>query len=117
VPVTISDYPRYSHRGLLIDSSRHFLPVSSILSLVDSLSLSKINVLHWHIVDAESFPFDSQSEPDMVKGAYTSDLVYSAGDIKRVTAFAAERGVRVIFEVDVPGHAGMCYLKIYNVYM
>jgi hexosaminidase len=55
-PVSITDYPRFSHRGMMIDTARHYLSVESIRGVIDSLPMSKFNVLHWHTVDAESFP-------------------------------------------------------------
>lgn len=55
-PWYIHDAPRFPHRELLIDSSRHFLPVPALKQIIDSLPYAKINVLHWHIVDNQSFP-------------------------------------------------------------
>jgi hexosaminidase len=56
--VSITDKARFAHRGVLIDTARHFLPVSTILAFVDAMAMNKFNVLHWHTVDAESFPLD-----------------------------------------------------------
>jgi hexosaminidase len=67
--------------------------------------MNKFNKLHWHIVDSQSFPFDSSSEPELVKGAYTPKLIYSADDLTALNEYAHRRGVEIIFEVDVPGHA------------
>jgi hexosaminidase len=105
-PVAITgDAPRFAHRGLLIDTSRHYLPVSSILRIIDTLPMAKLNVLHWHTVDAESFPLQCPSAPDLVKGAYSPDLTYSMAELRSVTEYAKQRAVDVVFELDVPGHA------------
>eukprot|EP00602_Paraphysomonas_sp_CaronLab_P004172 CAMPEP_0185024066 /NCGR_PEP_ID=MMETSP1103-20130426/6975_1 /TAXON_ID=36769 /ORGANISM="Paraphysomonas bandaiensis, Strain Caron Lab Isolate" /LENGTH=505 /DNA_ID=CAMNT_0027556915 /DNA_START=40 /DNA_END=1557 /DNA_ORIENTATION=+ len=105
LPVDVSDDARFTHRGFMLDSSRHYLPVSEIQRMVDTLVMSKFNVLHWHMVDAQSFPVDTPSAPDLVKGAYSPKLTYSMDDISALTAYAADRGVRLLPEIDVPGHA------------
>ncbi len=70
VPLLVTDYARFSHRGLMIDSSRHYLSTGQIKRIIDALPMNKFNKLHWHIVDSQSFPFDSPSEPELVKGAF-----------------------------------------------
>ncbi|CAG9137353.1 unnamed protein product [Plutella xylostella] len=102
---TTSDYPRYSHRGLLVDTARHYLPVRDLELVVDALAVHKMNVLHWHLVDDQSFPYVSQRFPELsARGSFAPWLVYSAADIRRVVEHARARGVRVIAELDVPGH-------------
>lgn len=105
LPVLVNDNPRFSHRGLLIDSSRHYLSVAELKRLVDTLPMSKFNALHWHIVDAQSFPMDAPSAPLLVRGAYSAQATYSVADIEAVVQYGASRGVRVFLEIDVPGHA------------
>jgi hexosaminidase len=76
-PWYIKDAPRFPHRGVLIDTSRHFEPVETIEAVIDSLTYSKLNVLHWHLVDEQSFPFDSPSYPLLGRnGAYSPDERY-----------------------------------------
>jgi hexosaminidase len=104
-PVSISDNCRFTHRGLMVDSSRHYLPVNALERIIDTLPMNKFNVLHWHMVDAQSFPVDTPSAPQMIQGAYDSSLVYSMDDIKSLTQYAYDRGVRLLLEVDIPGHA------------
>jgi hexosaminidase len=55
-PISISDAPQYIWRALMIDTSRHFLPVSTIKRAIDAMMYSKLNLLHWHIVDEDAFP-------------------------------------------------------------
>jgi hexosaminidase len=80
--------------------------VSALLRQVDAMAASKLNVLHWHVVDAQSFPFQSASYPLLAeKGAYHPSAQYSADDVRGVVAYGAARGVRVMPEFDVPGHS------------
>jgi len=103
--VRINDYPRYPHRGILLDTSRHFVPVRDIKTTIDALAMNKMNVLHWHLVDAQSFPYDAPSAPEAVKGAYAPNLVYPHETVQEIVEYATSKGVRVSFELDVPGHA------------
>jgi hexosaminidase len=105
LPITIQDGPRFPWRGVLLDTANHYFPLSDVLRTVDALSMNKFNVLHWHIVDSYSFPFQSTSTPGLGKGAWTPDAVYSPQDVRTVRDYALERGVRVVLEVDMPGHA------------
>ncbi len=77
----VLDAPRFPHRGLLIDSSRHFLSVAKILRVVEAMSFAKLNVLHWHLVDAESFPLVVPEAPQLALGAYSNASVYSPSDV------------------------------------
>ena len=104
-PVSIQDKARYGHRGMLIDTSRHYLSVHEIERLIDILPMNKFNVLHWHTVDAESFPLKTPSEPTMIEGAYNAHMVYTMEELTYLHNFAHDRGVEIIFELDVPGHA------------
>ena len=105
IPIWVYDYPSHPYRGLLIDTSRHFLPLSLILANLDTMLMNKMNILHWHITDSQSFPYLSKKMPELAsKGAYHQQMVYTTKDIQRVIHEAYLRGIRVIPEVDMPGH-------------
>uniref|UniRef100_A0A1J3GJX6 Beta-hexosaminidase n=1 Tax=Noccaea caerulescens TaxID=107243 RepID=A0A1J3GJX6_NOCCA len=104
-PWFIQDKPRFAYRGLLIDTSRHYLPIDVIKQIIESMSYAKLNVLHWHIVDEQSFPLETPTYPNLWKGAYSRWERYTVEDASEIVRFAKMRGINVMAEVDVPGHA------------
>lgn len=104
-PVAVKDYPKYPYRGVMVDSARNFISVRKLFEQIDGLALSKMNILHWHITDSQSWPIQLDAYPQATKDAYSPRETYSARDVRAIVGYARARGVRVIPEVDMPGHS------------
>jgi len=101
--VVIDDTPRFPWRGLLIDVSRHFMPVDVIKRNLDGMEAVKLNVLHWHLADDQGFRVESKKFPKFQQMS-SSGLYYTQEEIKDVIEYARDRGIRVVPEFDMPGH-------------
>ncbi|XP_031632217.1 chitooligosaccharidolytic beta-N-acetylglucosaminidase [Contarinia nasturtii] len=105
--VRIEDRPIYRHRGLLLDTSRNFIPVADIKRTIDGMAASKLNVFHWHITDSHSFPLEIPSIPQFtIYGAYGPNFTYPPNVVREIITYAKFRGIRIIIEIDTPSHAG-----------
>ncbi|WP_324020598.1 family 20 glycosylhydrolase [Pantoea sp. JZ29] len=102
--VTIQDKPRFAWRGILIDSARHFMPIRTIKRQIDGIAAARMNVLHWHLTDDQGWRFASSRYPQLQQNA-SDGLFYTQEEMRDVVQYAAERGVRVVPELDFPGHA------------
>ena len=101
--ILIEDHPRFPWRGLLIDVSRHFMPVGVIKRELDGMEAVKLNVLHWHLSDDQGFRVESKKFPRLQKLSSDSEF-YSQEQIREVIEYARDRGIRVLPEFDMPGH-------------
>ncbi|KAK9765864.1 Glucosamine-6-phosphate isomerase (Glucosamine-6-phosphate deaminase) (GNPDA) (GlcN6P deaminase) [Basidiobolus ranarum] len=105
-PISIHDWPAFKYRGLMLDTSRNFFSVEDIKRTIDGLSYNKMNILHWHIIDSHSFPLLTKRTPELaLKGAYGPDMMYDEKQVRDLVRYGLERGVRIIPEFDLPGHA------------
>ncbi len=109
--VAIFDGPRFPWRGLMIDSSRHFMPVDVIKRNLDGMAAVKLNVLHWHLVDDQGFRVECLAFPKLHEHGSDGDY-YTRTQIREVIDYAADRGIRVVPEFDLPGH-GTAWLTAY----
>ncbi len=124
--VYIEDYPEYEWRGLMLDVSRHFFTKEEVMDYIDVMALYKYNVFHWHLTDDQGWRIEIKQYPELTqKGAWrvpregdwwsfdppkpgeeaTYGGFYTQEEIKEVIAYAAERFITVLPEIDVPGHS------------
>lgn len=102
--VTIKDSPRFVWRGLMIDVARHYQPLSVLKRNLDAMASMKMNVFHWHLSDDQGFRVESKVFPKLHQ--LGSDKQYYTHDnIKEIVSYANKLGIRVVPEIDVPGHA------------
>ncbi|KAM3966213.1 beta-hexosaminidase 2 [Aphomia sociella] len=103
----IRDRPVYKHRGFVLDTSRHFIPMKDIKRTMDGMAATKMNVFHWHVTDSHSFPLESSRVPQFTRyGAYSSSEIYTVEEVRQLMKYAQIRGIRVVIEIDAPAHAG-----------
>jgi len=102
--VTINDRPRFPWRGLLIDSSRHFTPIEVVRRNLDGMEAVKMNVFHWHLTDNQGFRLESKKFPKL-HGMGSGGPYYTQEEIRDVIAYARDRGIRVVPELEMPGHS------------
>jgi hexosaminidase len=102
--VSITDKPRFVWRGLMIDVARHFQPIDVLKRNLEGMASVKMNVFHWHLTDDQGFRIESKVYPRLQKFA-SDGLFYTQEQIKDVVTYADKLGIRVIPEIDVPGHA------------
>jgi hexosaminidase len=120
--LTIDDRPAFSWRGVMLDSARHFQPVSYVKELIDRMAIAKLNTLHWHLTDDQGWRIQIDRYPRLTSvgawrqpaGAAGFDAAgkpvryggyYTKADIRAVVANAAARHVTIVPEIDMPGHA------------
>lgn len=101
--VRIEDSPRFRWRGLMVDVSRHFEPVSVIERTLDGMAAVKLNVFHWHLSDDQGFRAESRRFPKLT-GMGSGGQFYTQEEMRHVVAYARARGIRVVPEFDMPGH-------------
>jgi len=100
----MSDQARYPWRGLMIDACRHWIPKDVILRNLEAMGSLKMNVLHWHLTEYQGFRVESKTFP-LLHELGSGGQFYTQEEIKEVIEYAADRGIRVIPEFDLPGHS------------
>jgi uncharacterized membrane protein YgcG len=117
-PLRIHDWPRFAHRGLNLDVARAWYPPRALRRTLDIAAQHKLNRLHLHFTDAQAWPLAVPALPALAqRGAYCTAYgygngrrrhrcMYTARDLRRLRAAAARRGVAIVAEIDLPGHAG-----------
>ena len=99
----IADQPRFAWRGLMLDCSRHFLPLPIVERNLDAMAAVKLNVFHWHLSDDQGFRAESKLYPKLQQLG-SDGLFYTQDQMREVVSYAAARGIRVVPEFDIPGH-------------
>ena len=127
--VIIEDSPRFRWRGLMLDSARHFMPIEFVEKFIDLLALHKMNTFHWHLNEDQGWRIEIKQYPKLTEiAAWRKETVigrnsdqydgirhggyYSQAEIRRIVAYAKERFITVVPEIEMPGHC-MAALSAY----
>lgn len=101
--ISITDAPKYRWRGLLMDVSRHFMPVDVVKRNIDAMASVKLNVLHMHLSDDQGWRIEIKSYPVLHQKASNGEF-YTQEQIKDLVQYAQIRGISIVPEIDIPGH-------------
>ena len=107
--LTVHDQPRFPWRGLMIDVSRHFIPLDVLKRNLDGMAAMKLNVFHWHLSDDQGFRIESKKFPRL-QTVGSDGLFYTQDQVRELIRYAADRGIRVIPEFDMPGHTSAWFV-------
>ena len=99
----IEDRPRFPWRGLMLDVSRHWMPLDVVERNLDAMAAVKLNVFHWHLSDDQGFRVESKRFPKLQEMGSDGHF-YTQDQIRDIVEYARERGIRVVPEFDIPGH-------------
>ncbi len=136
--LSMEDYPRFGHRGMHLDVSRHFMPIELIYKLMDYLAMHKMNIFHWHLVDDQGWRLEIKKYPKLTEiGAWRVDMedldwdarptrkpqkgdklyggFYTQDEVRAVVTYAAERNITIVPEIEMPAHV-MSALSAYPEY-
>ena len=122
--VEIRDFPRFGWRGMHLDVARHFMPKEDVMKFIDTLASLKFNTFHWHLTDDQGWRIEIKKYPKLTEiGAWRKETVsghlrdqprkydgtphggfYTQDEIREVVAYAAERHITIVPEIDMPGH-------------
>ncbi len=117
----IEDWPQYSYRGMQLDCGRYFYPKEEVMKFIDMMAMHKQNMFHWHLTEDQGWRIEIKKYPKLTEvGAWRKETsgykgvgdgiphggFYSQDDIREIVAYAAERHVTVIPEIELPGHSG-----------
>ncbi|KAL8904019.1 MAG: hypothetical protein Q9207_003537, partial [Kuettlingeria erythrocarpa] len=104
-PLLIRDYPTFEHRGLNLDIARNWISPADVMRTIEAMAANKLNKLHLHASDAQSWPLEIPAHPDLaIKGAYSQEQIWHTGDLEAVQLHGEYHGVDVFVEIDLPGH-------------
>ncbi len=111
----LTDYPKFSWRGIMLDSSRHFQRKEIILDILEHMARWKLNLFHWHLVDRQGWRLPLQCAPDLAEDMPSSRCYtfgsYTFDEIKEIRTFAAERHISIVPEIEMPGHSAAVFRK------
>lgn len=104
-PIFVVDGPIFEHRGLNLDISRNWISPEDVIRTIEGMGANKLNRLHLHASDAQSWPLEVLSLPDLaLKGAYDPSQIWAVADLEKVQRHGLYYGVEVFLEIDLPGH-------------